>query len=88
MSQFNAHTAAEDELLSKFNSTLEQIINATLKIAEIIKEIENSADNEIIDTKMSKIHSIYDERKTLSDTLKSMFESTIFKENLVINNPL
>jgi hypothetical protein len=76
-----------DDILKNFNSILEKIISFSIKINEIIKDLENDADKINIDI-IENIDNIYKERGVLVEELKLIFDNCENKESLLKENLL
>ena len=77
-----------NDILKEFNSILEKIISFSIRINEIIKDLEKSAENINVVDIAEDIDNIYKERDVFVGELKSIFDKCEDKENLLKNNSL
>ena len=74
--------------LKEFNSILENIISCSIEVNKKIKDLESDAENNIIIDIVESIDNIYKERYVLVEKLKSIFDETTDKDNLLKGNLL
>ena len=76
-----------NDTLINFNSTLEKIILASIKIDKIIKELEKSSDKIDVNV-IESIDNIYKERGILTEKLILIFNESDDKDSLLKDNQL
>ncbi len=72
--------------LNDFNSVLEKIISYSIEVNNIIKDLENKADNIDVARIAEDIENIYNDRNVLTEKLKLIFDEYPNKEELLNGN--
>ena len=74
--------------LEEFNSVLENIIFYSIEVNKKIKDLEMNAENTIVTDIIENIDNIYKKRYVLVEKLKSIFDETTNKDDLLKDNML